>query len=60
VDFTNGGHVEGRDFLLVIDGTDVSGQDLQGMVVEAMNLARAGRMLIRQKEIVPRGMHDDG
>jgi hypothetical protein len=30
------------------------------MVVEAMNLARAGRMLIRQKEIVPRGMHDDG
>lgn len=60
VDFTNGGYVEGRDFLLDIEGTDVSDQVLEGMIVEAMNLARAGRVLIQRREIVPRGMHDDG
>jgi hypothetical protein len=59
VDFTNGGHVQGQDFLLDLDGTDVSDDDLKVMIVEAMNLARAGTVTIYRKQIVRRGQHDD-
>lgn len=59
VDFTNGGFVQGKDFLLDIDGTDASDDDLKVMVVEAMNLARAGTVAIHRKQIVRRGDHDD-
>ena len=59
VDFTNGGYVQGGDFLLDLEGNSVSDADLKVMIVEAMNLTRAGRVTIYKKKIVPRGEHDD-
>jgi hypothetical protein len=59
VDFTNGGYVEGRDFLLDLEGNTVSDSDLKVMIVEAMNLAKAGEVKIFKKEIVRRGAHQD-
>ena len=59
VDFTNGGYVEGHDFLLDVERPEVSDTDLAEMIVEAMNLARAGRVRISAKRIVRRGEHDD-
>ena len=59
VDFTNGGYVEGRDFLLDLEGDDVSEEDLKVMIVESMNLAKAGEVQIYKKEIVRRGEHRD-
>jgi len=59
VDFTNGGYVEGHDFLLDLEGSDVSDDDLKRMIVEAMNLAKAGQVQIFKKEIVRRGEHKD-
>ena len=38
VDFTNGGYVEGHDFLLDLEGDTVSEEELKLMIVEAMNL----------------------
>jgi hypothetical protein len=46
VDFTNGGHVRGEDFLLDIEGRDISDEDLIEMLVSAMNLARPGTVTI--------------
>ena len=60
VDFTNGGHVQGEDFLLDIEGDDVSDDLLKEMIVEAMNLAKSGPVTIFKKQIVRRGKHDDG
>ena len=60
VEFTNGGYVEGRDFLLDLEGGEVSDDELARMIVEAMNLSRAGRVRIERKRIVRRGEHDDG
>lgn len=59
VDFTNGGYVEGHDFLLDLEGDTISNDDLKVMIVEAMNLARAGEVKIIKKEIVRRGEHQD-
>jgi hypothetical protein len=59
VDFTNGGHIQGEDFLLDLEGSDVSDGELAAMLVSAMNLARAGKVTILRKQIVPRGQHDD-
>lgn len=59
VDFTNGGYVEGRDFLLDLEGETVSEDDLKVMIVESMNLAKAGEVKIFKKEIVRRGEHQD-
>jgi hypothetical protein len=59
VDFTNGGYVEGHDFLLDLEGNTVSDDALKVMIVEAMNLARAGEVKIFHKEIVRRGEHQD-
>lgn len=59
VDFTNGGYVEGRDFLLDLEGNDVSDEDLKVMIVDAMNLARAGNVQIFRKQVVRRGEHQD-
>jgi hypothetical protein len=59
VDFTNGGYVEGRDFLLDLDGNAVSDDELKRMIVESMNLAKAGEVQIFKKEIVRRGGHQD-
>ena len=59
VDFTNGGYVEGRDFLLDLEGDNVSDEQLKVMIVEAMNLAKAGEVQIFRKQIVRRGEHAD-
>ena len=59
VDFTNGGYVEGHDFLLDLEGDTVSDDDLKVMIVESMNLAKAGEVKIFKKEIVRRGEHND-
>ena len=59
VEFTNGGSVDGRDFLLDLEGSEVSDADLAEMIVEEMNLARAARVRIHRKRIVRRGEHDD-
>jgi hypothetical protein len=54
VDFTNGGHVQGEDFLLDIEGNTVSDDELKRMIVESMNLAKAGEVTIFKKQIVRR------
>ena len=59
VDFTNGGYVEGRDFLLDLEGDTVSEDELKVMIVESMNLAKAGEVQIFKKEVVRRGEHQD-
>jgi hypothetical protein len=60
VDFTNGGHVEAKDFLLDIDGDGVTPERLAEMIVSAMNLLRAGPVTITAMRIVRRGEHQDG
>ncbi len=60
VDFTNGGYVEGRDFLLDLDGSTVEDERLKDMIVSALNLLRAGPVTIHRKEVVRRGAHQDG
>ena len=59
VDFTNGGHVQGEDFLLDLEGSDVDDETLKAMLVDAMNLARAGKVTLYKKQIVRRGQHAD-
>jgi hypothetical protein len=59
VDFTNGGYVEGHDFLLDLEVDSVSDDDLKVMIVESMSLAKAGEVQIFQKQIVRRGEHQD-
>jgi hypothetical protein len=59
VDFTNGGYVEGREFLLDLEGDTVSDDELKVMIVESMNLAKAGEIQIFKKEVVLRGEHQD-
>ena len=59
VDFTNGGYVEGHDFLLDLEDNAVSDEDLKVMIVESMNLAKAGEVKIFKKEIARRGEHQD-
>lgn len=59
VDFTNGGYVEGHDFLLDLEGDTVSDEDLKIMIVESMNLAKAGEVEIFAKQVVRRGEHND-
>ncbi len=60
VDFTNGGHVEAKDFLLDIQGSSVSPERLAEMIVSAMNLLRAGPVTINAMRVVRRGEHQDG
>jgi PPOX class probable FMN-dependent enzyme len=59
VEFTNGGHVEAKDFLLDVPGETVTPARLAEMIVSAMNLLRAGAVTITRMEIVRRGAHDD-
>jgi hypothetical protein len=59
VDFTNGGYVEGHDFLLDLEGDDISDDELKALLVASMNLARAGTVTLYRKQIVRRGEHDD-
>ena len=59
VDFTNRGYVEGHDFLLDLEGDNVSDEELKVMIIEAMNLAKAGEVQIFSKQVVRRGEHAD-
>ncbi len=59
VDFTNGGHVQGEDFLLDIEGSEISPERLAEMIVSAMNLLRSGPVTIRAMQVVLRGAHQD-
>ena len=59
VSFTNGGFLEGKDFLLDLTGDMVTESELQTMIVESMNLVRAGEVIITRKQVVRRGEHDD-
>ena len=59
VDFTNGGHVQGQDFLLDLEGSDVDVATLKEMIVDSMNLARAGTVTVYKKQVVRRGEHAD-
>jgi hypothetical protein len=59
VDFTNGGYVEAKDFLLDIEGDSVTPERLAEMIVSAMNLLRAGPVTIFSMAIVRRGEHRD-
>jgi hypothetical protein len=49
--------VEGRDFLLDLEGDTVSNDELKVMIVESMNLAKAGEVQIFRQAIVRRGEH---
>lgn len=60
VDFTNGGHLQGTDFILDLEGEDVSESELKQMIVESMNLAKAGEVKIYKMKVVRRGEHQDG
>jgi len=59
VDFTNGGYVEARDFILDIEGDGVSPERLAEMIVSSMNLLRAGPVTILAMRVVCRGEHQD-
>jgi hypothetical protein len=59
VSFTNGGHVEAKDFLLDIEDETVSPERLAEMIVSAMNLLRAGPVTIMAMRVVRRGEHQD-
>ena len=59
VDFTNGGYVEAKDFLLDIEGDNVEPERLAEMIVSAMNLLRAGPVTITRMQVVQRGEHQD-
>jgi hypothetical protein len=59
VDFINGGHVEGQDFLLDIPGPDLAIERAAEILVLSMNLLRAGSVTIRSMHIVRRGEYDD-
>ncbi len=59
VDFTNGGYVEARDFILDIEGDSITPERLAEIIVSAMNLLRAGPVTITRMEVVRRGEHRD-
>jgi hypothetical protein len=59
VDFTNGGHVQGEDFLLDLEGSEIDDETLKAMLVDSMNLAKAGTVTLYKKQIVRRGAHAD-
>jgi len=60
VDFTNGGHLQGTDFILDLESDQVSAEQLKRMIVESMNLASAGDVKIFKMKVVRRGEHQDG
>jgi hypothetical protein len=59
VDFTNGGHVYGEDFLLDIPGESINDARAAEMIVSALNLLRAGPVTLLSINIVRRGENDD-
>lgn len=59
IDFTNGGYLEGKDFLLDLPRATVSAGRAAEMLVSSMNLLRAGPVTILSLRVVRRGEHDD-
>ncbi len=59
IDFTNGGYLEGKDFLLDLPGSNVAPARAAEMLVSAMKLLRAGPVTILSLQVVRRGEHDD-
>jgi hypothetical protein len=59
VDFTNGGHIQGEDFLLDLHSDTVAPARLAEMIVSALNLLRAGPVTIHRVQVVRRGERDD-
>ncbi len=59
VDFTNGGHIQGEDFLLDLHSDTVASARLAEMIVSALNLLRAGPVTIHRVQVVRRGERDD-
>jgi len=59
VDFTNGGHVYGEDFLLDIPGDSINNVRVAEMIVSAMNLLRVGPVTLLSIKVVRRGEHGD-
>ncbi len=59
VDFTNGGYVEAKGFILDLEGDRVTPERLAEMIVSAMNLLRAGPVTIMAMRVVRRGEHQD-
>jgi hypothetical protein len=59
VDFTNGGHIQGEDFWLDLKSGEVSNEELKRMIVESMNLAKAGPVSIFKKQVVRRSENED-
>lgn len=59
IDFTNGGYLEGKDFLLDLPGAEVTPGRAADMLVSSMNLVRAGPVTLLSLQVVRRGEHDD-
>lgn len=59
IDFTNGGYLEGKDFLFDLPGAEVAPARAAEMLVSSMNLLRAGPVTILSLQVVRRGEHDD-
>lgn len=60
VDFTNGGHLQGTDFILDLEGDTVSEAQLKDMIVSSMHLTKPGEIKIYKMKVVKRGEHEDG
>lgn len=56
---TNGGHVQGEDFPLDLEGSGVDGETLKEMIVDSMKLARAGAVTLYNEPSIRRGEQAD-
>ena len=52
IDFTNGGGIQGQEFLLDIEGDDISDEELAEYIVKDMRLLMVGEVRILNKEII--------
>lgn len=52
IEFTNGGGLQGQDFRLVIDGNDITDEELANYIVEDMRLHMVGEVRILNKKII--------
>lgn len=52
IDFANGGGVQGQDFRLDIDGTDIDDRALGDLIVKDLRLLMVGAVRILNKEII--------
>ncbi len=59
IDFTNGGYLEGRDFLLDLAGKEVTPARAAELLVSSMRLLRAGPVTLLSLQVVRRGEHAD-